>query len=81
MDPTIVAGMGPSQKVTIPLMIELAEFAVEPTPISQYLQVSGVLVIDKGNGEYIPTPKKTSAPPMKPRGIAIGAPVGQLLYF
>lgn len=55
-------------------MIEPAEPGVEPTPISQYLQVLGASMIDKGNEEYIPTPKKKSAPSMKPRGIIIGAP-------
>lgn len=55
-------------------MIEPVDPVVEPTPISQQLQVLEAHAIDKGKGEYIPTLKKKPTPSKKLKGIVIGGP-------
>lgn len=67
--PTAVASMGPSLGTTTPSAKKPVEPISEPTPASQPSQVSGVLMIDKEKEEYIPTPKKKSTPPTKPKRI------------
>lgn len=58
----------------MPSKTESAEPLMELMSTPQQSEVPRAPAIDKVKGPDIPSPKKITAPPTKPKGIVIGAP-------